>query len=165
MAARSSAVRRLPGNPMGGVLREIGRASRKATRMPGPRGEQGTPGPPGGQGPPGDRGPVGEQGPPGERGPAGAPAAAMVVTSADGRAAWVYELPFVRPPVITALAVDPAPSDDRTVTVTLESVTADRAVVRVWQTQPLLGLGVLPLMPAGAGVQVHMTASGDQTNP
>ncbi|MET7694892.1 hypothetical protein ABZT06_44470 [Streptomyces sp. NPDC005483] len=62
--------------------------------------------------------------------------------------------------MISALAVDPSPSDDRTVTVTLESVTAQEATVRVWQTQPLLGLGLLPLAPAAAGVHVHMTASG-----
>ncbi|MET9462553.1 hypothetical protein ABZY05_47420 [Streptomyces canus] len=62
--------------------------------------------------------------------------------------------------MIGALAVDPSPSDDRTVTVTLESVTAEEATVRVWQTHPLLGLGLLPLAPAAAGVHVHMTASG-----
>ncbi|MEZ3180823.1 hypothetical protein KYY02_19645 [Streptomyces pimonensis] len=94
-------------------------------------------------------------------GPPGAPpAVAVVTTGSDGRAVWAFPAPFAAPPVIGALAVDPAPTDDRTVLATLESVTADRATVRVWRTQPLLGLGLLPLMPAGAGVQVHMTASG-----
>ncbi|KQW06939.1 hypothetical protein ASD08_04945 [Streptomyces sp. Root369] len=63
--------------------------------------------------------------------------------------------------MISALPVDPHPCDDRTVTVTLEQVTGECATVRVWRTQPLLGLGLLPLLPAGAGVQVHVSASGE----
>ncbi|MEU1180662.1 hypothetical protein ABZ464_23985 [Streptomyces sp. NPDC005820] len=74
---------------------------------------------------------------------------------------WTYAKPFAAAPVISALPVDPNPGDDRTVTVTLEQVTASSATVRVWRTQPLLGLGLLPLLPAGAGVQVHVTASGE----
>ncbi|MER6557866.1 hypothetical protein ABT300_08875 [Streptomyces sp. NPDC001027] len=173
---------------MGGVLRDLGRSARTQSRTPGRKGEQGPPGTAGEtgqrgeQGPPGETGQRGEQGPPGppgeagqpgvqgppgeagQRGPQGppgpAPVAAVVATGADGRAAWVFPKPFAAPPVIGALVVDSNPNDDRTVTVTLEQVSAQGATVRVWRTQPLLGLGLLPLLPAGAGVQVHVTASG-----
>ncbi|MEH0579141.1 MULTISPECIES: hypothetical protein [Streptomyces] len=82
------------------------------------------------------------------------------MTGSDGRATWTFPTPFAAPPVVGALAVDPTPSDDRAVSVTLEECTASRVTVRVWRTQPLLGLGLLPTVPAGLGVQVHVTASG-----
>lgn len=84
----------------------------------------------------------------------------MLATNSTGRATWSFPQAFAVPPVVTALPVDPNPGDDRTVTVTLETVSTTGMTVRVWQTQPLLGLGLLPLAPAGAGVQVHVTASG-----
>jgi hypothetical protein len=143
---------------MGGVMRQMSRTARTASRTPGPRGEQGEPGPRGERGLAGLPGERGEQGPPGP--PGAPPAAAVISTGADGRATWTYPQPFTAPPVIGALAVDPTPGDDRTVTVTLEQVTATQAVVRVWRTQALLGLGLLPMVPAGEGVQVHVTASG-----
>ncbi|MFF6801155.1 hypothetical protein [Streptomyces sp. NPDC012616] len=143
MAVRGSAARRVPGNAMGGVLRDLKRSARTQSRTPGRQGEQG---------PPGERG---EAGPPGP-----APLADVVVTGSDGRATWTFPAPFVAPPVLSALAVDPKPADDRTVTVTLEQVSPQGATVRVWRTQPLLGLGLLPLLPAGPGVQVHVTANG-----
>jgi hypothetical protein len=149
MAYRGPASRRLPDNPLGGVLRDLERTGRKG----GPQGPQGQVGPQGEPGPPGEQGPRGERGAP--------PAAAVVVTGADGRALWTFETPFTAPPVISALAVDPNPADDRTVTAALEAVSATSVTVRVWATQPLLGLGVLPLVPATAGVQVHLTASGE----
>lgn len=170
MAIRGSAARRNL-DPMGGVLRDLNRQSRTLSRKPGRRGRQGDQGEqglqgeqggPGEQGVPGVPGPPGEQGVPGPPGPRGAaPAAAVLTTAADGRATWTYAVPFAAAPVISALPVDPNPGDDRTVTVTLEQVTASSATVRVWRTQPLLGLGLLPLLPAGAGVQVHVTASGE----
>ncbi|MDQ0962067.1 hypothetical protein QFZ66_005945 [Streptomyces sp. B4I13] len=173
MAVRGSAARRVPGNAMGGVLRDLKRSARTQSRTPGRQGEQGPPGGAGErgeQGPPGERGeagPPGEQGPPGaagergEQGPPGpAPLADVVVTGSDGRATWTFPAPFAAPPVLSALAVDPNPADDRTVTVTLEQVSPQGATVRVWRTQPLLGLGLLPLLPAGTGVQVHVTANG-----
>lgn len=144
---------------MAGVLRDLNRSARTLSRTPGRKGEpgaQGQRGERGERGLPGAAGDRGEQGPPGA-----APAAAVITTAADGRATWTYSLPFAAPPVLTALAVDPSPGDDRTVTVTLEDATAERATVRVWRTQPLLGLGLLPLLPAGAGVQVHVTANGE----
>lgn len=141
---------------MGGVLRDLSRSSRTLSRKPGRKGapgERGVPGPPGEQGLPG---------PPGEPGPPGAAACvAVITTAADGRATWTYAEAFAALPVLTALAVDPAPSDGHTVLAVLELVTAEQAVVRVWRTQQLLGLGILPMVPAGVGVQVHMTASGE----
>lgn len=86
----------------------------------------------------------------------------MAVTGSDGRATWAYPQAFAAPPVITALPVDPDPSDDSTLTVALETVTSSHTVVRVWRTQPLLGLGLLPLLPAGSGIQVHLTATDQQ---
>jgi hypothetical protein len=82
----------------------------------------------------------------------------IATTAADGRAAWVFAQAHQVPPVITALPVDPAPADDTTVIVTLEEATAERVTVRVWRTRALLGLGLLPTIPAGAGIQVHLTA-------
>lgn len=175
MAYRGPASRRLPDNPLGGVLRDLERGGRRPGPRgpqgehgpqgnqgePGPAGEAGPAGPPGPQGPKGDTGPAGPTGPQGLQGPAGAPpATAVVMTSTDGRATWTFPIPFAAPPVVGALAVDPTPADDRTVTVALEEVTATRMTVRVWRTQPLLSLGILPVVPAGAGVQVHVTASG-----
>ncbi|MGA5599650.1 hypothetical protein ACPCUF_01190 [Streptomyces griseoincarnatus] len=86
---------------------------------------------------------------------------AIVSTGTDGRATWTYARPFTAPPVLSALAVDPSPGDDRAVMAVLEEATATRAVVRVWRTQQLLGLGLLPVIPAGAGVHVHLTAVGE----
>ncbi|WP_223125731.1 hypothetical protein [Streptomyces sp. TRM68367] len=153
MAVRGSAARRTLDNPMGGVLRDLNRKTRTLSRTPGRKGPQGE------QGPRGERG---LQGPPGEQGPPGAaPAAAVISTAADGRATWTYAQPFTGLPVLSALPVDPSPGDDRMVMATLEEVTAEHATVRVWRTQPLLGLGLLPTAPAGAGVQVHVTATGE----
>ncbi|MFC4060263.1 hypothetical protein ACFOWE_18315 [Planomonospora corallina] len=144
MASRGSAARRLPGNPVGGMLRELNRRARQSAKA-GPRGHEGPEGPPG---------------PPGPPGAAGRPlAAAVAVTGGDGRAEWVFTDPLAAPPVIAALPVDPDPGDERTVTVTLEQTTTERVVVRVWRTRPLLGLGLLPAEPAGAGVRVHLTAT------
>jgi hypothetical protein len=71
---------------------------------------------------------------------------------------WVFDPPLGGPPVVAATPVDAAPGDNATVTAALEEATAVRVVVRVWRTQPILGLGLLPLVPAGAGIQVHLAA-------
>lgn len=123
----------------------------EVARLPGPPGRPGDPGPPGEQGPPGERG---EQGPPGL-----SPLAAVLTTGSDGRVTWTLPSPLPAPPVVTATPVDPDIGDSNTVTATLEQVTATHVVVRVWRTQALLGLGVLPMVPAGAGVQVHVMAA------
>ncbi|MFI0827307.1 hypothetical protein ACH4Q7_22945 [Streptomyces roseolus] len=57
-----------------------------------------------------------------------------------------------------ALPVTPAPAGDVTYSVVLEAATRERVTVRVWRTRQLLGLGLLPSVPAGAGLLVHLTA-------
>lgn len=151
MAVRGSAVRRgVPGEPMAGLLRDLGRQVRvKAGQRgpagpPGPRGERGAPGP---AGPPGPVGPVGP-----------APSAAVVVTGADGRATWTFPVPFAAAPVVSVTPVDLSPGDETTVSAAVEEVTAGWVTVRVWRTRSILGLGLLPSVPAGAGVPVHLLA-------
>lgn len=147
MALRGGPARRLTGNPLGGMLRDLDRRSRATTRRSRPTGIP--------------EGPEGRQEPspaPPPLPPARAvgPLAVVVETGEDGRARWAYPVPLAAPPVLTAVAVDPAPGDeDCTVLVALEEVTAGYAVVRVWRTRPRHGSGV----PAGAGVRVHLTAS------
>ncbi|MFB6872302.1 hypothetical protein [Streptomyces sp. NPDC056323] len=43
-------------------------------------------------------------------------------------------------------------------TVTAEEVTREAVTVRVWRTRPVLGLGLLPAVPA-PGVTVHLAAT------
>ncbi|MFD8820867.1 hypothetical protein ACFV1C_00610 [Streptomyces sp. NPDC059605] len=146
MALRGSAARRTPDNPLGGVLRDLDRRTRSIEHQPKTTPE---PGPPG---PPGEPGPVGPAGPPGL-----APAAAALVTDDAGRATWTLPVALPVPPVISAVAVAPE-RDDGPLTVTAEDVTGATVTVRVWRTQPVLGLGLLPAVPA-PGVTVHLTAT------
>lgn len=150
MAARGSAPYRAQGNPLGGVLRELGRQSRAATtarhgrRSPAPAGERG------------ERGERGKPGPPGA--PGTAALAAVVTTGDDGRASWTWETPLTAPPVIGALAVD-GREDGVALTVVLEDVTETGVTVRVWRALPVPRPGVLPSVPVEAGVAVHVTAT------
>ncbi|MFD9422317.1 MULTISPECIES: hypothetical protein [unclassified Streptomyces] len=82
----------------------------------------------------------------------------MIVTGDDGRAVWVYGRELVAPPVLGAVPVD-CGRDGTTVTVAVEEATTKRAVVRIWRSRPLLGLGLLPSVPAGPDIAVHMTAT------
>ncbi|MFJ8852378.1 hypothetical protein [Streptomyces sp. NPDC102437] len=143
MALRGSAARRSPDNPLGGVLRDLDRRTRSMEHQP-----KSTPAP-GPTGPPGDAGPAGPPGP--------SPAAAVVVTDEDGRATWTLVPELPAPPVISAVAVDPERGDGP-LTVTAEDVTGAAVTVRVWRTRPVLGLGLLPAVPA-PGVTVHLTAT------
>ncbi|MFC8332715.1 hypothetical protein [Streptomyces olivaceus] len=82
---------------------------------------------------------------------------AVVTTGEEGRARWVFPAAFSRPPVLSAVPVDPDPADDgRTVTVAVEEVGTWYATVRVWRTRPLRGSGVVE--PAAPGVLVHLVA-------
>lgn len=150
MALRGTAARRSPDNPVAGMLGDINRRVRSMENdHAGRRGPAGLPGPPG---------------PPGEPGPPGPPArvavlVAVVTTGGDGRARYDFPHPFEQPPVITATPVDPDPAGETTVTAALEEASTGHAVVRVWRTRTLLGLGLLPSVPAGAGVQVHLIAT------
>ncbi|MGW0086558.1 hypothetical protein [Streptomyces sp. NPDC003393] len=148
MAMRGGPGRLITGNPLGGMLRDLNRQTRRTTRR------TGTVRPPadveGGQEP---------SRPPGVPQPArpSGPVAAVAVTGEDGRAQWAFPVPFGRPPVLSVVPVDPEPEDDeRTVTAVVEEVASWYAVVRVWRTRPRRGAGVVE--PAGPGVRVHITA-------
>ncbi|MEI5526805.1 hypothetical protein WB388_40115 [Streptomyces brasiliscabiei] len=140
MAMRGGAARRLPGNPLGGLLRDMDRRTRTTTRRARPAGA-----------------PQPEAAP-----PAAEPAprrverqAAVLTTGEDGRLRWTYGRPFAQPPVLTAVPVDPAPESDLgTVVVALEAVTETYAYARAWRVGQR-GKTVA----AGPGVTVHMTAS------
>jgi len=84
--------------------------------------------------------------------------AAVVLTGEDGRAIFAFEPPLDGVPVVVATPIDPSPSATSAVSVVLEEVTAGGVTVRVWRTRPMLGLGVLPSVPAGPGVAVHLVA-------
>jgi hypothetical protein len=152
MALRGSAVRRSPHGALAGMLRDLDRRTRRSRR--------------GRAGPQGPAGPQGEAGPRGPRGGLGmAPAtvggvrlvgAAVVLTGEDGRAVFAFDPPLDGVPVVVATPIDPSPSATSAVSVALEEVTAGRVTVRVWRTRPILGLGVLPSLPAGPGVAVHL---------
>lgn len=141
MARRGGPSRRMQGNPLGSILRELDRRSRSTTRrvggraaaspLEGPRGPRGVPGPPGAPG-----------------GPRGA--ATVLVTGEDGRARWKYDEPFTVAPVLTATAVDPDPDGAMTVLAVWEETAAAYAVLRVWRVP--VGL------PVGEGVRVHVVA-------
>jgi hypothetical protein len=134
MALRGSPMRRMVGNPLGGVLRDLDRRSRPTTRRRnGPR-EQETP-----DVLEGLRGSAGSPGP-----SAQAYAAAVVVTGEDGRARWIYPAPFSGSPTLTALPGGHVPA------VPVEEVIAACAVLRVW---------TLSGSPAPSGVPVHATAT------
>lgn len=148
MALRGSAARRSPDNPLGGVLRDLDRRTRSIEHQPKSAPVQGPPGPPGEPGP---------EGPPGP-----APAAAVVVTDEDGRATWTLSPALPAPPVVGAVAVALG-WDDGPLTVTAEEVTGAAVTVRVWRTRPVLGLGLLPAVPA-PGVSVHLTATEHPTS-
>jgi hypothetical protein len=147
MAMRGVPARRLVGNPLGGVLRNLDQRARIAgrTRVTGAPREQ-------------DPGPVEEQPRPASGAAPGGLLAAVVETGEDGRALWSFPSAYGRPPVVTAVAVDPEPGDDeRTVWAVVEEVGAWYATVRVWRSRPRRGSGVAA--PAGAGVRVHVMAA------
>ncbi|MET7809731.1 hypothetical protein ABZT26_02590 [Streptomyces sp. NPDC005395] len=138
-------------------------SARSRAALPGPPGEPGPQGERGLQGEPGPMGPAGVDGPPGPAGPA--PAAVVAATGHDGRVVWTFPQPFTAPPVLSALPVDHKPDDTTSLSATLVEVTTERAVVQVWRTRPLLGLGLLPTIPAGEGVAVHLLAVGEPEPP
>ncbi|MFJ5037930.1 hypothetical protein [Streptomyces parvulus] len=131
MATRGGPAFRLQGNPLGGMLRDLDRRTRRPTK-----GRRKVPVEP----KEGPRGPRGPAGPPG--GPAGA--ADVVETGPDGRARWEWPVPFAQAPVVTAVAVGEDP-----MTVVLEEAEPTHAVLRVWFDAA---------EPVGPGVPVHVTA-------
>lgn len=156
MARRGTATWRHPDNPVMGALADLKMGVRKAQRDAARPGRRGPAGP---RGERGEQGTGGPQGPPGIDGPPGpAPLATIATTGDDGRATWEFPIVVDQPPVVAATPVDPNPGDKTTVTAAIEHVDAESVTVRVWQTRPLLGLGVLPSVPAGPGVAVHLLA-------
>lgn len=160
MALRGSATRRSLGPPLVSLLRDIDRRTRTTTRRSRPAS------------PPQPTSVVVKEqekaAAPAAPTPAMPTAAAAVLESGkDGRARWKFPTPYTRPPVITALVVDPAPADNTaTVVATLETVSATHAELRAWRTRAALLVGVVE--PAGPGVRVHVTATpttGQQDSP
>jgi hypothetical protein len=84
--------------------------------------------------------------------------AAVLTTDASGRVTWTYSSAFASTPVIAATPVDTATGDATSLNVDIESVSTTQAVVRVWRTQTILGLGLFPTIPVGSGVPVHLMA-------
>ncbi|MDX2817500.1 hypothetical protein PV410_34045 [Streptomyces sp. PA03-5A] len=148
MAMRGTPARRaaVVGGPLVGVMRELDRRSRSTTRFstrapaPAPAADRETP-----------PGPVAPPAPSGPASPPPRAAAAVLETTTDGRARWDFPAPFDAPPVMGALLV--APGGGQLLTVTLEEVTAERAVVAVWQRRGT------KQTPADAGLAVHLTAT------
>lgn len=68
MAERGGPARSIPGNPLGGILRDLERRTRSTTSGVGPKGAQGDTGPQGETGPPGTSGSDGADGAPGADG-------------------------------------------------------------------------------------------------
>ncbi|REE63977.1 hypothetical protein BX257_6640 [Streptomyces sp. 3212.3] len=83
MGLRGGPTRRLPGNALGGMLRDLDRRSRTPSPGRGRRREQ--------------EAQAGEQPQP-ARTAAAVPAAAVVMTGEDARARWTFPAPFAAPP-------------------------------------------------------------------
>jgi hypothetical protein len=150
MPLRGTASGRTPDNPVAGMIGDLNRRVRSMQNdHAGRRGPAGPAGPPG---------PAGEPGPPGPPGQ-GVVVAVVAVTGPDGRAHASFPEAFDHPPVVAATPVDPDPAAETTVTAAIEQVTTSGVVVRVWRTRTLLGLGLLPSVPAGPGVHVHIIAT------
>lgn len=159
MAIRAGAARRGP-NPLAGVLRNLEHRTRTVQRSSSTQGRRLRSDIAEVEASPGPAGPRGKPGLPGRPGPPGPGTVATVVTSdSEGRATWVFPEALKAVPVVVATPVDPNPADNTTVVATLEKVNDTDVTVRVWRTRPLLGLGLLPMVPAGAGVEVHVHAA------
>lgn len=127
MALRNTPGKRLVGNPLGGILRDLDRQTRRTTRRRAPR-------------------PVTAVEEPEER---PVTLAQAVPTDRDGRVRWVYEGRFSAPPILSALPVAAVP-----VTVTVEEVTAAHAVFRAWLGEvpaPYVALHVTAVEGPGEG--------------
>ncbi|PSK58001.1 hypothetical protein B0E38_01846 [Streptomyces sp. 111WW2] len=145
MAMRGTPARSLPGNALGGVLRNLDQRARIAgrTRV---------------SGAPREVDPLPDEALPAAVEGVVGPVGAVLATGEDGRARWAFPAAYGAAPVVMAVAVDPEPGDDeRAVFAVLDEVASWYAVVRVWRTRPRRGAGVAE--PAGAGVCVHVTAT------
>lgn len=118
MAMRGGPARRLVGNPLGGMLRDLDRQARSTTRR--------------------RRTPVPGQGD-AVASLVGGVRRGVVRTGEDGRARWSYGAPYAGVPVLTAL-----PVGSRPVVCVAEEVTPTYAVVRAWSPrgEPVGGVEV-----------------------
>lgn len=144
MALRGSPARRVPGNPMAGVFRDLNRAARAGRRRRR------------GGGPDNGDGVVqaeAVQPPEPRRKGLDRAVGAIVTAGPDGRAVWRFPAPFAACPAVGAVAVWAGPyGGGEVATVAVEEVTPKAVTVRVWR---LAGGTVLPGPP---GAEVHLTA-------
>lgn len=137
--------------------------------MSGTAGSAGVPGPAGPQGPAGSEGLTGPQGPAGPTGPEGPqgvpgdPASAgprterrTAVTNAAGDVTLTWSPAFTAPPVVTATVE--AGVGYRSIRIAANSGVSTTVHVDVSAGVTLLGIGVLAIGTAAAGVAVHVHA-------
>jgi len=131
MGMRGGPGRRIVGNPLGGLLRDVDRRTRSTTRRR--------------TGRPPTVAPETSSAPP----PRSLVTASTVLTTdGTGRVEWPFPVTFRTPPVLSAL-----PAADRPYLVVVEDVTTTAAVLRLWA---VLGLPAGP----GLRVHVHATEPG-----
>ena len=154
MANRVSPGRRIPGNPLAGIVRAQTQQARSTTRRaPGQPGATGATGPAGPQGVPGPTGAEGQAGPAGPKGATGAKGVGAVAATsalrsdAAGNVSWVYGVPLTATPVINATVV----ASTYPYSVTIVSATATSAVLRV---QRFTGGTFVPW----EGIRLHLVA-------
>ena len=137
MAGRNSPSRRLPGNPLGGVLRQTARMARRPQRQPSVTSE--TPEPDGVTPP--VAAPVSP----------GVVAATVLVTDATGVATLFFD-DQPAPPVVTATATAATP-----VVVTVRQVGTASATLVAWQLDGTVAAGVAVSVTACAAVTPEPT--------
>lgn len=154
MANRNSPQRRIPGNPLAGIVRAQAQQARSTTRRaPGQTGAAGATGEPGPAGPAGPQGADGVPGLQGATGPAGPRGVGAVAASsalrsdAAGNVSWVYGVPLTATPVINATVV----ASTYPYSVTIVSADAVSAVLRV---QRFTGGAFVPW----EGIRLHLVA-------
>lgn len=131
MATRGSPARRIPGNPLGSLLRVAAQQARSTTRR-----SVAVPGPPGAEG---VAGPEGQQG-------VGAAVFTTLVTDAGGSVTWTFSTPLAATPVIAAVAAATAG-----VVVTVAAVSPTAVTLATWTVTA----GALVASPSQ---EVHVTA-------
>lgn len=88
------------------------------------------------------------------------PAHAILTTDSSGQCTFDYsDLGAAFTPAVTALPLDPSPSDGTVYLATLVSADSDTAVIKVFATSAVtvLGVSVLTTTVAATGIGVHAT--------
>lgn len=122
MAVRNTAARRIPGDPLAGVLRQTARLARRSTRS---TPVAGPPGPPGDPGPPGPAAPG-----------LTATAVATLMTDDEGVATWAF------PAMDGAAYIVATATGDVPLVVTAQQVDATFATLYVWDMDGFPAPGV-----------------------